>query len=318
MDVGHTNGWRLDDVVPAAEIVARIGAELPLEPVEPAYRGEVAKRWRYVDGSGEIGVIASVTQPFCGDCTRARLSADGQALHLPLRRPRPRPARARPARVPRRRVRRRAARGARAASGRPRTTATPSSAPSRDRRPAEGRDVLHRRLTSRARPTDGTATSRRARSSTPRGPAIATFDGRQTAPQPPGTELTDAHDRAAGRATSPSSFASSGSASCQLALWLGFGLVYQVARGIADRSRVRGVPERRHWSSTSSAASARADRARHPAGRRLHAGDWIQAVNLDVLALAVHGRRARAALGLLLRGTTPSHGFRNMDPRSRT
>ena len=78
MDVGHTNGWRLDDVVPAAEIVAQIDAELPLEPVEPAYRGEVATRWRYRDGSGEIGVISSVTQPFCGDCTRARLSADGK------------------------------------------------------------------------------------------------------------------------------------------------------------------------------------------------------------------------------------------------
>jgi cyclic pyranopterin phosphate synthase len=78
MDVGHTNGWRLDDVVPAAEIVAAIDAELPVEPVEPAYRGEVARRWRYRDGGGEIGVIASVTQPFCGDCTRARLSAEGK------------------------------------------------------------------------------------------------------------------------------------------------------------------------------------------------------------------------------------------------
>jgi GTP 3',8-cyclase len=78
MDVGHTNGWRLDDVVPAAEIVALIDAEHPLEPVEPAYRGEVANRWRYRDGSGEVGVISSVTQPFCGDCTRARLSADGK------------------------------------------------------------------------------------------------------------------------------------------------------------------------------------------------------------------------------------------------
>jgi cyclic pyranopterin phosphate synthase len=78
MDVGHTNGWRLDDVVPAAEIVATIDAELPLEPVDPAYRGEVAQRYRYLDGDGEIGVIASVTQPFCGDCTRARLSADGK------------------------------------------------------------------------------------------------------------------------------------------------------------------------------------------------------------------------------------------------
>jgi cyclic pyranopterin phosphate synthase len=78
MDVGATNGWRTDDVVPAAEIVRTIGAELPLEPVEAGYRGEVAQRYRYRDGSGEIGVIASVTQPFCGDCTRARLSADGR------------------------------------------------------------------------------------------------------------------------------------------------------------------------------------------------------------------------------------------------
>ena len=78
MDVGATNGWRLDDVVPAAEIVRTIGAGFPLEPVEAAYRGEVAERYRYLDGSGEIGVIASVTQPFCGDCTRARISADGK------------------------------------------------------------------------------------------------------------------------------------------------------------------------------------------------------------------------------------------------
>jgi GTP 3',8-cyclase len=78
MDVGATNGWRLDDVVPAAEIVERISAELPLKPVEPGYRGEVARRWRYADGSGEIGVIASVTQPFCGDCTRTRISAEGR------------------------------------------------------------------------------------------------------------------------------------------------------------------------------------------------------------------------------------------------
>jgi cyclic pyranopterin phosphate synthase len=77
MDVGNTNGWRLDDVVPASELVAMIDAELPLEPAEANYRGEVARRYRYRDGSGEVGVIASVTQPFCGDCTRARLSADG-------------------------------------------------------------------------------------------------------------------------------------------------------------------------------------------------------------------------------------------------
>ena len=78
MDVGHTNGWRLDDVVPAAEIVARLDRELGVEAVEAAYRGEVARRYRYRDGSGEVGVIASVTQPFCGDCTRARLSAEGR------------------------------------------------------------------------------------------------------------------------------------------------------------------------------------------------------------------------------------------------
>jgi cyclic pyranopterin phosphate synthase len=78
MDVGATNGWRLDDVVPAAEIVERIDAVFPLEPVEAAYRGEVAERFRYRDGAGEIGVIASVTKPFCGDCTRARISAEGK------------------------------------------------------------------------------------------------------------------------------------------------------------------------------------------------------------------------------------------------
>lgn len=78
MDVGQTNGWRLDDVVPAAEILERIRAELPLEPNEAHYRGEVAQRWRYRDGGGEIGVITSVTQAFCRDCTRARLSAEGK------------------------------------------------------------------------------------------------------------------------------------------------------------------------------------------------------------------------------------------------
>jgi GTP 3',8-cyclase len=77
MDVGRTNGWRLDDVVPAAEIVSAIDAEFPLEPLPPRYPGEVAERYRYRDGSGEVGAIASVTRPFCGACTRARLSADG-------------------------------------------------------------------------------------------------------------------------------------------------------------------------------------------------------------------------------------------------
>ena len=83
MDVGGTNGWRLEDVVPADEIVRRIDAEFPLEQVPPSERSAVARRWRYVDGAGEIGVIASVTQPFCGACTRARLSADGK-LHTCL------------------------------------------------------------------------------------------------------------------------------------------------------------------------------------------------------------------------------------------
>ena len=78
MDVGHTNGWRMEDVVSAAEIIKMINAEMPLEPVAPNYRAEVANRWRYKDGSGEIGVVASVTQAFCRDCNRARLSAEGK------------------------------------------------------------------------------------------------------------------------------------------------------------------------------------------------------------------------------------------------
>ena len=77
MDVGTRNGWRLDHVVPADEIVAMIDAEMPLEPMESSYRGEVAMRYRYRDGGGEIGLIASVTKPFCGDCTRLRLSPEG-------------------------------------------------------------------------------------------------------------------------------------------------------------------------------------------------------------------------------------------------
>jgi len=77
MDVGTTNGWRLDDVVPARDIVEMLDREFGIEPVGPSCRGEVAQRWRYRDRTGEVGVIASVTQPFCGDCTRARLSAEG-------------------------------------------------------------------------------------------------------------------------------------------------------------------------------------------------------------------------------------------------
>ena len=77
MDVGSTNGWRMDDVVPSATVVQRISERWPLEPIDPNYAGEVAERWRYVDGAGEIGVISSVTQAFCSTCTRMRLSTEG-------------------------------------------------------------------------------------------------------------------------------------------------------------------------------------------------------------------------------------------------
>jgi cyclic pyranopterin phosphate synthase len=77
MDVGSTNGWRMDDVVPSAEVVRRIGEVFPLEPLDPNYPGEVAERWRYRDGAGEIGVISSVTQAFCASCNRLRLSTEG-------------------------------------------------------------------------------------------------------------------------------------------------------------------------------------------------------------------------------------------------
>ena len=78
MDVGASNGWQLDEVLPSAEVIERIHTRFPLEPIDPNYVGEVAERWRYVDGAGEIGVISSVTQPFCGDCSRARLSTEGR------------------------------------------------------------------------------------------------------------------------------------------------------------------------------------------------------------------------------------------------
>ncbi|OGO56080.1 MAG: cyclic pyranopterin phosphate synthase [Chloroflexi bacterium RBG_16_69_14] len=78
MDVGHSNGWRLDEVVPAAKLIETIASAWPVEPADPSYPGEVAERWRYLDGGGEFGVISSVTQPFCRDCTRARISAEGR------------------------------------------------------------------------------------------------------------------------------------------------------------------------------------------------------------------------------------------------
>jgi cyclic pyranopterin phosphate synthase len=96
MDVGTSNGWRVDDVVAGSEVVRMIHAEMPLEPVESSYRGEVARRGRYADGGGEIGVITSVTQPFCGDCTRARISPKAPSTPACSRRPaRPPPAAAR-------------------------------------------------------------------------------------------------------------------------------------------------------------------------------------------------------------------------------
>jgi cyclic pyranopterin phosphate synthase len=78
MDVGASNGWRLDDVMPSRDVLAAIHSEFPLEPIAAQYGGEVAARWRYLDGCGEIGVISSVTEPFCADCSRARLSTEGR------------------------------------------------------------------------------------------------------------------------------------------------------------------------------------------------------------------------------------------------
>ena len=141
MDVGHTNGWRMDDVVPSADIVAAVDAELPLEPVEPNYPGEVASRWRYRDGGGEIGVISSVTQPFCGGLHARAALGRGSAVHVPVRRAWSRPARARPRRGDGRRARR----------GNRHDLAWPLRpllrAPhGRDGGSAQGRDELHRRI----------------------------------------------------------------------------------------------------------------------------------------------------------------------------
>jgi cyclic pyranopterin phosphate synthase len=78
MDVGSSNGWKMDEVLPSAQVIERINAEFPLEPIDPNYPGEVAERWCYRDGAGEIGVISSVTQAFCSSCTRLRLSTEGK------------------------------------------------------------------------------------------------------------------------------------------------------------------------------------------------------------------------------------------------
>ena len=148
MDVGHTNGWRLDEVVPAAEIVAAIvDAEMPLEPMPPRYRGEVATAGAIVDGGGEVGVIASVTAPVLRRLHPGPDLGRGPALHVPLH--------GRGARPPAVRAARRGAVGRRACatrsppSGASATTATPSCGPRRRRRPAAGRDVRDGRLRSR-------------------------------------------------------------------------------------------------------------------------------------------------------------------------
>ena len=145
MDVGASNGWKMDEVLPSREIVERIDRLFPLEPVDPNYEGEVAERWRYKDGAGEIGVISSVTQAFCSSCTRIRLSTEGQLYTclfaqqghdlraLLLRRCR---------RCPYRRGDRAGVAGARTAIPDPHR---------RDRRAAQDRDVPHRRLKRRGR-----------------------------------------------------------------------------------------------------------------------------------------------------------------------
>ncbi len=135
MDVGTTNGWRMDDVYPADRIVEDIDRVFPLDPVPPNYPGEVANRYRYRDGSGEIGVIASVTHPFCGSCTQGAHLGRGDAVHLPLRLAGDRSAGAA--------ARRRNRRGASRCHGRrlapPRATATPRSAPPGPRRRSRSR-----------------------------------------------------------------------------------------------------------------------------------------------------------------------------------
>ena len=92
MDVGNLNGWKPEEVVEASEIVSIINAEFPIEPASPNYRGEVARRYRYLDGDGEIGIISSVSQPFCADCTRARSIHGREGLYLPVCQPGTRPA----------------------------------------------------------------------------------------------------------------------------------------------------------------------------------------------------------------------------------
>ena len=255
-----------------------IDAELPLEPVEPNYRGEVARRWRYRDGGGEIGVIASVTQPFCGDCTRARLSAEGRLYTCLFARARPRSARARA----RRRLRRRRSRtpiggvwpGAERSLLRDSIACEPSELP-------RGRDVLHRRLSAIGTELSfGRATHLRSPidaavdpSSTIllRGCATrARVSARLAGLRPPARDLVRL----------PRSPTSS-------------------RAGIADRDPDEAFRERPARSSTSSAhvhALVELDIQNVVVHARTLARPGV---DLDVLELAVHRRRAGAALGLL-------------------
>ncbi len=146
MDVGATNHWQLDEVVPSAEIARLIGERWPIEPSRPGYRGEVATRYRYLDGAGEIGFISSVTQPFCHDCTRARLSAEGKLYTCLFASSRPRPARD----GPRRAVRRASSTTAARPLARARRPLLRAAHAGHGSRPAQGRDVAHRRLARRA------------------------------------------------------------------------------------------------------------------------------------------------------------------------
>ena len=264
MDVGHTNGWRMDDVVPAAEIVAALDEEFGVEPLEPTYRGEVARRWRYRDGRGEVGVIASVTQPFCGDCTRARISAEGRSTRASS------PSAATTS-------------GRSCAPARPTTSSLEAvagdlvaarrpllrAAIGRDRRPAEGRDELHRRLTA----LPGRAIRRRRRRIYNRGvPAMAAAAGRHL----------------------PRGWRDLG---LQIAIWFGFLAAYQVARGLADRTAGEAVANGLRvvrFETHSPAASWSSGLQQF-----VEAKDWLAPlVVVDVLELRVHGARARAALAL--------------------
>ena len=147
MDVGHTNGWRMDDVVPSAEVIRHHRPRSARsQPIDPNYPGEVAARWRYLDGGGEIGVISSVTQAFCSDCTRARLATDGKLYTCLFATSGVRPARA----AARRRHRRRDRQPSSRRSGRSAPTAIRKSAPTTPRA-AEDRDELHRRLSGKPR-----------------------------------------------------------------------------------------------------------------------------------------------------------------------